>query len=36
MTAWWIVTFPGIMLAVTGISISAAGRSLSGKRKRGR
>ncbi len=36
MTAWWIVTFPGIMLAVTGISISAAGRSLPGKRKRGR
>lgn len=34
MTAWWIVAFPGIMLAVTGISISAVGRRLSGQRRR--
>lgn len=34
MTAWWIVTFPGIMLALTGISISVAGQKLSHGRKR--
>lgn len=33
MTAWWIVTFPGIMLALTGISISVAGQKLSHGRK---
>lgn len=34
MTAWWIVTLPGIMLALTGISISVAGQKLSHGRKR--
>lgn len=34
MTAWWIVTFPGIMLTLTGISISVAGQKLSHGRKR--
>ena len=29
MTAWWIVTFPGIMLALTGISISLVGEEVS-------
>lgn len=29
MTAWWIIAFPGIMLAVTGISISLVGNGLS-------
>lgn len=29
MTAWWIITFPGIMLALTGISISIVGNELS-------
>ena len=33
MTAWWIVTFPGIMLALTGISISVAGQKVSHGRK---
>lgn len=31
MTAWWIVTFPGIMLALTGISISLVGEEVSKK-----
>ena len=30
MTAWWIIAFPGIMLAFTGISISIVGNGLSG------
>ena len=29
MTAWWIVAFPGIMLALTGISISLVGEEVS-------
>lgn len=30
-TCWWITTFPGIMLALTGISISRVGEEVSGK-----
>lgn len=33
MSAWWIVTFPGIMLAFTGVSISVAGQALSHRKK---
>lgn len=29
MTAWWIAAFPGIMLALTGISISLVGEGVS-------
>ncbi len=28
MTAWWMVAFPGIFLAITGVSISLTGQSL--------
>ena len=33
MSAWWMVTFPGAMLAVTGVSISIAGQELSHRKK---